>query len=400
MMLADQLTPGGTAVDAFGRLRVSEPYTIFDSTFRYSDDTRNWDIALTGSGTSTHNANTSSIAMTTSTASGDKVIRQTKRYFLYQPGKSLLSLNTFTMQPKINVRQRVGYFDARNGFFLEHDGETAYIVKRSYVSGSVVDTPIAQANWSEDKFDGTGYSKVTLDFTKSQILWMDIEWLGVGSARVGFVINGKFYTAHIFHHANIIVSTYMTTASLPIRYEIENTGTAASSTTLRHICNSLISEGGYSPKVSTRSITTTLTGIELSNTEFRPMIAIRLKTTNFGGVVVPVLTDLFGLQTTPFNFKLLSDATVTGGTWTSAGTESHIEYNITATAVSGGRNYMQGIFTGGTSATPTKVSFKEFNSSYQLRTRIDGTSETFVIAAQATTNNDDAVCSLIWEEFN
>ena len=146
-MLADQLTPSGTAVDAFGRLRVSEPYTIFDSTFRYSDDTRNWDIALTGSGTSTHNTNTSSVAMTTTTASGDKVIRQTKRYFLYQPGKSLLTFNTFTMQPKTNVRQRVGYFDVRNGFFLEHDGTTAYIVKRSYVTGSVVDTRIAQTDW-------------------------------------------------------------------------------------------------------------------------------------------------------------------------------------------------------------------------------------------------------------
>jgi len=399
-MLADQLTPSGTAVDAFGRLRVSEPYTVFDSTFRYSDDTRNWDTSLTGSGTSTHNVNTSAIAMTTSTSSGDKVIRQTKRYFVYQSGKSLLPMNTFTMQPKTNVRQRIGYFDARNGFFLEHDGTTAYIVKRSYVTGSVVDTRIAQADWSEDKFDGTGYSKVNIDFSKSQILWMDIEWLGVGTSRIGFVVDGRLYTAHKFHHANLITSTYMTTATLPIRYEIENTGTAASSTTLLHICNTIISEGGHTPRVSTRAVTTTLTGIELSNTEFRPLVAIRLKSTNTGGVVVPVLTDLFGLQTIAYNFKLISDATLTGGTWTSAGTESHVEYNITATAVSGGRNLMQGIFTGGTYATPTKVPFKDYNSSYQLKTRIDGTTETFIVAAQATTTNDDAVCSLMWEEYN
>ena len=205
----------------------------------------------------------------------------------------------------------------------------------------------------------------------------------------------------MFHHANLTTSTYMGTATLPVRYEMENTGTVASATSLRHICNTVISEGGHTPRVSTRSASTSLAGINLSNVSFTPVIAIRLKSDRNGGVVVPAAVDLFGLQNTPFIYKILNDVSITGGSWVSASTESHVEYNISMTGFTGtGREYMQGVFTGGTAATPLRVLFKDFNSSYQLRTKIDGTSEVFLIAVQATTNNDDAIASILWEEYN
>lgn len=400
-MLSDQLTPSGTMIDAFGRVRMSEPHTLFDSTFRYTDDTNNWSTSNTANTTIvTHDANSSTILMTVGTANNDTVIRQTSRYFLYQPGKSLLTLNSFTMQPKANVTQRIGYFDADNGIFLEHDGVTAYIVKRSKSTGTIVETRIPQEHWSDDRFDGNGYSKTILDFSKSQLLWTDIEWLGVGSVRVGFVIDGVFYTAHKFHHANETTSTYMTTASLPIRYEIKNTGTTTSNTTLRHICNTVISEGGHTPKVVTRAASTSLAGLNLTTTEYKPLVAIRLKSNRKGGIAVPSAANVYGLQNTPFNYEILKGATITGGTWVSADPESHVEYNVTATALTGGRSLLQGMFVGGTSVQTTDIDLKKFNSSYQLRTLLDGTMETFAIAAIATTNNDDALASLIWEEYN
>ena len=301
MMLDDQLTPAGNIRDAFGRIRVSEPHTLFDSTLRYTDDTRNWSTSNTANTTVVHSPNTSSILMTVGTANNDSVIRQTKRYFHYQPGKSLLTLNTGTMQPKANVRQRFGYFDDKNGLFLEHDGTTAYIVKRTFTTGSVVEERTPQSEWSEDTFDGTGYGKVTLDFSKTQIFWTDVEWLGAGTLRAGFIVDGRILTAHKFHHANKITSVYMTSATLPLRYEITNTGTTASNTTFEHICNTVISEGGHSPRVVTRSVSTALTGVQLSNATSTPMIAIRLKSSRPGGVAVPVAADLYGLQSTPFN---------------------------------------------------------------------------------------------------
>ena len=86
----------GSALDAFGRARFSQPYTLFDSQNRYAQNGY-FDTELTGSGTSTYVANESTVEMETTTASGDKVIAQTKRSFAYQPGKSLLVLSTFAM---------------------------------------------------------------------------------------------------------------------------------------------------------------------------------------------------------------------------------------------------------------------------------------------------------------
>ena len=387
------VTLGGTNLDAFARLRTSEPHTIFDSTLRFTDDTRNWDTANTANSSYTIDTNASLMNMVVATSSGASVVRQTKRVFLYQPGKSLLTLNSFNMEPKANVIQRVGNFSANNGVYVENDGTNTYIVLRSKSTGTVSNTKVVQADWSENTLSN-------LNMTKAQLFWTDFEWLGVGSVRAGFVIDGEFVTCHKFHHANANTSTYMGTATLPIRYEIENVGTTASNTTLKQICSTVMSEGGHTPKVMTRAVSTALAGLAMSDTTYRPLISIRLKVGRDGGVVVPAFANLFGLQTTPFNYRILQDATVTGGSWVSAGDESHVEYNVTATGVSGGRNLLQGMFIGGTYVQPTTIDFQAFNSSYQLRTKINGTMETFVIAAIATTNNDDALASFTWSEFN
>ena len=399
--LKDGLTPSGSMVDAFGRLRISEPHTLFDSTFRYTDDPRNWDTQLTGAASVTPDPDSSSLFMDIGTNVGDKVVRQTKRHFLYQPGKSQLTMSTFTMMPKENVRNRVGFFNNRNGIYLEHDGTTAYIVKRSYSTGTLIETRVPQSEWSEDKFDGSGLSRTTLNLSKSQIFWTNVEWLGVGSVFAGFVVDGKIYPAHSFHHANKTTSTYMGTASLPLRYEIENTGTPSSETSLRHICNTVISEGGHTPRVSTRAVSTPLAGVSVSSSEFTPVIAIRLKSDRIGGIAVPSAVDLYGIQSTAFIYKVISNVGITGGAWGSSSNESNVEYNTTMTGFTGtGSNLMQGVFTGGVSSNPTRVSFKDFNSSYQLKSRIDESTEVFLISVQATTNNDKCIASIIWEEFN
>ena len=400
-VLRTQFNP--TATDAFGRFRVSEPHTLFDSTLRYGDDPRSWDTSLTGSGSVTHLPNESTMAMDVTTASGDKVVRETKRVFVYQPGKSQLSLNTFVFaEGKAGLRQRVGMFGARNGVFIERDGTTTYIVKRSYISGSATDVRVAQADWNSDTLDGTGASTVSLDWTKVQIMWTDIEWLGAGTIRVGFVIDGQFRLAHSFHHANNIDSVYMTSATLPLRYEIENTAETASNSRLKHICNSVISEGGSTPRVSPRAVSTPLAGVNVSNTVYTPVIALRLKSTNIDGVAVPSNINLYGLQNAAFRYGIYNNVTLTGGTWVSAGTNSHVEYNITATGFTGGNKYLEGIFGGSQSGVllPTQLLLKEFNSSLQLTRRIDLTQEVFLLAVQATSNNDDCVASMIWEEYN
>ena len=389
------------SMDAFGRMRVSNPFTLFDGAVRYRDDPFRWDQQDTGSATSTHLPNESSILMTV-TGNGDSVVRQSKQVFSYQPGKSLLSMTTFVMNtPTAGLRQRVGYFGAQNGVYFEVDGTTINLVVRKYTSGSVDDTTekIPQSSWNCDRLNGLGgqnnISGVTLDVTKAQIFWTDIEWLGVGSVRCGFVVNGQFIACHIFHHANILDRVYMTTASLPVRYELTSTGAAG---TMRAICSTVISEGGYVNRSQSRAIGTSLTGKELSNTVYRPLICIRLKSTNLDSIVVPTKFDLYGLQLAAFGYRVILNPTLTDANWISAGDDSSVQYDLSATALSGGTVIDQGIFVGSNKGGTASVSSSDVDFSQQLGRTIAGVSDIWCLAAIATTNNDDAVASVSWQE--
>ena len=390
-----------TGIDAFGRQRVSEPFTVFDNTFRYGDDTRIWGVSTAGSGSSDPLENESSIQMSVTDASGDRVYRETKRVFQYQPGKSQLIMNTFVMnEGKANLRQRVGYFGNENGIFLELDGTTLNIVKRDYLTSAPNDTQVAQANWNVDPMDGTGPSGVTLDITKAQIFWTDMEWLGVGSVRTGFVINGQFLVCHIFHHANSIASVYMTTASLPIRYEIENTGATSGSSVMKQICSTVQSEGGYTPRTEMRAASTALAGLALSNSVAKPLVNIRLKADKQDAIVVPSYIDMYGIQNAPFRWAIYQDTTIATGSWVSAGAESNVEYNVTATDTITGRKIMEGTIIGAAKGGANTIFLDNLNHSLQLTRDIDGTPEVFTLAMTATTPSDAALGTIAWQEFN
>ena len=394
-----------TSNDAFGRLRVSNPHTLFDSSLRYGDNVEKWSESETdnsGNSGSAHNANEGLIDLTVGESSGDSIIRETKRVFSYQPGKSLLVLNTFVMnEPKAYLRQRIGYFGAENGVYLEQDNSSIYIVKRSKVSGSVVNTRVSQSNWNVDTLQGDGVTSYTLDLTKAQILWSDFEWLGVGSVRVGFVINGQFIPVHIFHHANEVTTTYMTTATLPIRYEITNTDDTGTSSTLKQICSSVMSEGGYTASSISRSVSTALTGKNISDTADTPLISIRLRSGRLDGVVIPKSADFYGLQGAAFAYRIFRNNTLTGASFVTSSSDSNVEYDLSATALSGGQKIMEGVFVGDNKGGASKISFGDMDNQLQLtRSLGNSTGDIFTIAIRATTNNDDAVGSLNWQEHN
>jgi hypothetical protein len=390
------------SIDAFGRMRVSNPYTLFDGGLRYGDNTFKWDQQDTGSASSSFLPNESSILMATNGAGS--AVRQTKQVFSYQPGKSLLTMLTFVMNtPTAGVTQRAGYFGAQNGVYFEIDGVDINLVIRKYTLGSVDSTSekIPRSSWNGDRLDGQGgqsnISGVTLDVTKAQIFWSDIEWLGVGSVRCGFVINGQFVVAHIFHHANILDRVYMTTACLPLRYELISTGPAAA---MRAICSTVISEGGYANRSQNRAIGTTLTGKDLSNLVYKPLVCLRMKSTALDSIVVPTAFDVFGLQQAAFAYRVILNPTLTDANWTSAGTDSTVEYDISATALSGGKVITQGIFVGSNKGGSAQVSNNEVDFSQQLGRTIAGVSDIWCLAAIATTNNDDAVGVVNWQEHN
>ena len=396
----------GTNLDAFGRMRVSNPFTLFDSSHRYSDNNL-WASSITGTAAATFSADEGLVNLTVGTASGDKIIRETIKVFSYQPGKSLLVMSTFVLgDAKANLKQRVGYYGADNGIYFERDGTTNYMVERSSVTGSVTNTRVAQANWNQDPLDGTGPSGLTLDASKAQILYMDVEWLGLGTVRTGFIINGQFVPAHNFNHANLVTTTYITTASLPLRYEMENTGATASTSTLKQVCSTVISEGGYQLAGAQQSIGTAINAPRTLTTAatFYPVISIRLKTARLDGIVILTALSLLGITNNAnYQWQVIASGTTTGGTWVSAGTNSCVEYNITGAsfATGTGRILAGGYFQGSNQGSSTIDILKEALFSFQLeRQPFTATPYELTLVCTSGSNGDQVLASLDWEEIS
>jgi hypothetical protein len=380
----------GPALDAFGRVRISQPYTLFDSHNRYESDPH-FDTSTSTGGSITHLPNESTVRMDVTTASGSEVVRQTYRSFPYQPGKSLLILTTFVMNTaKTGLRQRVGYFSTQNGIYLQQNDSTVSFVLRSYTSGSVDNSrEVTQANWNGDKLDGTGKSGYTIDLTKSQILFIDIEWLGVGSVRCGFVIEGKFIVAHTFHNANIYSAVYMTTATLPVRYEITNTSVTASSSSLKQICSTVMSEGGYE-QVAADSVIRRTTSLGSITTTFLPLISMRLASDTLGAIVLPNRVSVIPTTSDVFEVALIKNATLTGASYNTTDF-AHIDYDITATALSGG-TVVQSDFVASTNQSSGNLSAPTgYNFDLQLGVSIAGTSDVYTLAVRTMSGSGGSV---------
>jgi hypothetical protein len=399
--------PAGMAGDAFGRTRVSAPLTLFDSSHRYNDNGL-WSTSSGAGGTFAFNANQGLVDLNVTTTSGSEIIRETNKVCSYQPGKSLLFMSTFVMNaPKANLRQRVGYYGASNGLYLEVSGTTGpALVERSSVTGSVTETRVLQANWNIDKLDGNGPSGFTLDLTKAQILWFDIEWLGLGTVRAGFVINGAFIHCHSFHHANLITSTYITTASLPLRYEITNVGTTASSSTLKQVCSTVLSEGGYELRGAQSAIGTPIASprdLTDVSTEY-PVISIRLKSTRLDAIVILTALSIMGItNNSNYNWKVITGGTTTGGSWDTTGATSSVEYNITGTsfAMGTGRVLASGFATGSNQGSTVVDILKEALFSFQLeRNGLTSTPTELTLVCSSAQAGSDVLSSMDWEEIS
>jgi hypothetical protein len=391
---------GSTAYDAFGRLRVSNPLTIFDSKNVMSKNNL-FDEAIVGaSSTVTYSTDKSTVNLNVDTPTSSYVIRQSKRVMSYQPGKSLLHFSTFVMDTaQTNLAQRVGMFDNDNGIYFEKTGSTLNWVRRTSTSGSSVDNTVAQSSWNGDKLDGTGASGYTLDTTKACIMFMDFEWLGMGSVRCGFVIDGKFIVAHTFLNANNLDTVYMRTANLPIRYMIIALGTLDSTATLQQVCSTTMIEGGYSPQGIQQMIgTASLGGVNLTNAgTLYNLATIRLKSSRPYAVVVSQGFDASAVSNSDFEIQLILNATPsTAFSYTSY--SDNVEYDLTGTkTITNGTIIGKAYLSGKAS---NSIQFGDgFNFDYQLGQTIAGVSDTLTLAAKGASANDDVLGNLKWVDL-
>lgn len=391
---------GSAASDAFGRHRVSEPLTVFDSKQIFDNQPLFWDDSEeSGSGTtSTHSTDTASTTLGVSASTAGKRTRQTFMRFNYQPGKSQLVMMTFVMDKSgggTDVVRTVGLGDDQNGLFLVDDEGTYKFRRRTYVTGSAVDNDIDQADW-DDKMDGTGASGVTLDFSKSQILAIDFEWLGVGTVRYWFVVDGVFHLAHTMNHANSIEGVYMSNPNLPLRYQIEATGTGGAASTLEHICSTVISEGGVQDtgRLAFASTSGTHVDANSANTVYA-VVGLRLKSDHVGADVRLVAGSLLSETNDAFEWIVYLNPTVAGTfTYSSVASDSCMESALGATAntVTGGTVVDCG-FASVSASVRTPL-----NNAIRLGAAIDGTRDEMVLCVRPLSSNADIQGSITWRE--
>lgn len=328
--------------DAFGRIRMSSPFTLGDYKHLYGLDPNFIDYTTNG-GSVAFQSNKACARLTTSSNANSRVVHQTKFYHHYMPGKSqqiLSSFNFYAATP--NVTKRTGYFDDNNGIYFEQAGDgTLTWVIRTFTSGVVAENRKTQAEWNIDTCNGQGGSQFTLDITKTQLAFMEFQWLGVGSVTVGFVHDGAFIPCHMFHHSNELTTVYMSNPNLPVRCEILNTGTTAGAY-FDQICSTVISEGGYVEAGQDWHISNPTAQVMNDGTTV-PVLAVRLKST-FRGYANRMIArmgnlNVFATQEN-MEWKLIKLANIsqltTATNWVSVNDGSGVEYNDGATAYTGG----------------------------------------------------------------
>jgi hypothetical protein len=394
---------GGTNTDAFGRLRVSQPYTLFDSQNRYAADNQ-FDTSIVSGGSTSYLANEATVQMTVNTTSGAEVVRQSFRSMTYQPGKSLLVLATFqAATAKTNLRQRIGYFGTQNGVYFQVNNTTNSFVLRTYIGGSVDDTTrkVDQSSWNGDKLDGTGASGLTLDLTHPQILWMDFEWLGVGSVRCGFIINGQYIVCHTYNTANVYgTSVYMTTAILPIRYEITNTGTTSGTSNLKQICSSVVSEGGLEQtSVEHVATMTTSTSGTFITTTYKPLVSIRLASTSLGAVVLPYNVNFLPTTTDNYQIALIKNGTLTGASYSAVSSDANVEFDISSTSISNGTVVYSELITSKSGRSALSGASTSFNWDLQIGASLTGVSDVYSLCAKTITGTGGGMALLTFYDL-
>lgn len=328
-------------IDAFSRIRVSNPQTLFESQAQYGFDQLRMDQGATGAGVApAWSSNTRLVTLQVNAGGGGGTsFLQSFNYLPYQPGKSQCIYITGVMgSGTAGAVKRYGYGDANNGIFYEQNGVGGVqFNRRTSTSGGVVENAVTQANWNEDKFDGTGPSGVVLDPTKAFILVIDLQFLGMGRVRVGFDINGIIFYAHHFEFANVITVPYMQTASLPVMAEIIAAAALGGVATCSFKCSTVTSEGGYQfglgREFSAEGTVTAASGARTHILSIRPKTTFNALTNRV--LIIPAALEVIG-GANPVLWELCIGVNfgATPPTWANVNaTYSAVEFGINGTFV-------------------------------------------------------------------
>ncbi len=391
-------------IDSYQRLRSASPQSIMGLFMSNGIHPLYFNTSVVGAGAVAFNANQSAARLSVSTGSTDSIIVQTKRYLRYQPGYSYqLILAGVLGSAKTNVRQRLGYFDINDGIFFEQTGATGIsIVSRTSTSGSPVDTSVAQSNWNLDKLDGSGPSGVTLDPSKYNAYVMDYVWQGAGRVRIGLILNNRIIYCHEIFNSNLNTAPFMRSPSRPGRIELTNTGAVGTGTNLDVTCVTALKESlGDIIAPYTFSASRGTNTKSINSATPLPLISLRPATT-FNGIVnrvpiSPIEVEAFTVQDSLYVQLILNPTTLTGASFSAVNSSSSAQFDISATAVSGGTVIFETYVGGGGKGSNSILDISDIAI---LGLDIAGSvQDTITVAAAKINGNTDAVAKIRYQEF-
>lgn len=380
------------SIDAFARLRTSNPTTLFDSKQLYDTGSLFWNTKIVGNATASYFAAGAAVSMS-AVGNASSVSRQTKRYFQYQPLKSHLIVTTGNFNGVVaNTIKRIGYYDDNNGIFFQTSGSQFGTVIRK----NGVDTFTSQSAWNLDIFNGNGTSGKSIDVSKSQIYFFDFEWLGVGRVRYGIFQAGVPTYVHQIANVNSLSDVYMSNPNLPVKYEIINSGSGAQS--MLHICSAVASEGGSESTGQTRTVgINSINGAiaaNVANTDFG-IVAIRLKPTALNGTAfvrkISAL-NVTGAQNWVYSL-IMNPTTGSAYTWTDI-PDSICQVATGQVQVSGGTRILGGYVSSTSDASDTLTP----QLSLGLGSDVNGNPDIMVLAVQCNANNQNFVGNITFQE--
>lgn len=328
-------TGGNSSLINLSRLQVASRFPLFEHNFTENIiDTLLWHTKTAGGGSQTYLTDEKAQRLSVTGVVGDSVIRQTKQFFPYAFGQVFyISIGALLGAAVANVRKRVGYFSADDGFFWELDSAGLKIVARSSTSGFPVDTAVLQSAWSVDKFDGSGPSGLTLDITKIQNFHIELHGRP-GMVRLGFIINGAIQIAHEFFAGNLLTVLGARTVTLPVRLEIVNTAPSAGAE-IKHYGASIAADAELNKFGTVRSVDNGSTSRSVSAT-LLPLLSIRLKAANIRGTLIPESLQVLITSSNDIVWQLILNGTLTAPTWVSVAANSMAEVDVVASAIAGG----------------------------------------------------------------
>lgn len=397
MLLAD-----GPHADAFSRMRVSDPVTVFESKLLTADKAPLlWDEQLESGGGVTGSTPTTAkpyIDFQSTLNTAAVYTRQSFQRLQYQPGKGQLVIMTGVLDLSgggAGVQRRVGYFDDNNGLFFEDNAGTVNVVVRSNDTGTPIDTKVAQASWNIDPMDGTGPSGLTVDWTNAQIFMIDFQWLSVGRIRFSVDIDGVICLVHEVLQANNSAIPYMSTPNLPLRYQMITTASSPASS-MRVICTAVITEGGRDANNIPFSHATSAKVDADVVDEIYAICAIRLRTGFFCASVDLESISMITETSDNFEWQLRWNPTVAGTfTYSTIDTNSSMEGAVGATAntVTGGVIMDRGFGSAGAATGAPSP-----NHGLRLGAAIDGTQDEIVLCARPLGASADIEGAINWGE--